>query len=83
MASRRSEEFSVPVDTMFVADVLAEHSRLLHEPKRRMDLEELVGDDSLGSSDLDKLAAIGPQVLRAGGRELGDMCAILLLSDCL
>lgn len=82
MASRRSEEFSVPVDTMFVADVVAEHERLMHEPKRRMDLEELVGDDSPGSSDVDKLAAIGPQVIRAGGRELGDKCAILLLSDC-
>lgn len=83
MASRRSEEFSVPVDTMFVADTVAEHARLLHEPKRRMDLEELVGDDSLGSSYVDKLAAIGPQVLRTKGRELDDKCAILLLSDCL
>lgn len=52
----------MPVETMFVADVVAEHARVLEEAERRMRKEELLDDSSLGPFDPAKFSANGPQV---------------------
>ncbi|CAM9963332.1 unnamed protein product [Ectocarpus sp. 6 AP-2014] len=60
-ATKRSEDWSVPVEAMFVGDVVAEHARVLHEAERRMKKEELVDDSSSAAFDAAKFAANGPQ----------------------
>ncbi|CAM9395173.1 unnamed protein product, partial [Ectocarpus sp. 12 AP-2014] len=60
-ATKRSEDWSVPVETMFVGDIVAEHARVLHEAERRMKKEELVDDSSSATFDAAKFAANGPQ----------------------
>lgn len=61
-ATKRSEEWSTPVETMFIADVVEEHARVLEEAARRMRKEELLDDSSLGPFDPVKFSANGPQV---------------------
>lgn len=34
-ATKQSEDFSVPVTVMFIADVVEEHARVLHEAERQ------------------------------------------------
>ncbi|CAM9295450.1 unnamed protein product [Ectocarpus sp. 13 AM-2016] len=60
-ATKRSEDWSVPVETMFVGDIVAEHARVLNEAERRMKKEELVDDSSSATFDAAKFAANGPQ----------------------
>ena len=52
----------MPMEAMFVADVVEEHARVLHEAERRMKKEELLDDSSSGPFDAAKFAAHGPQV---------------------
>lgn len=47
---------------MFIADVVEEHARVLHEAERRMKKEELLDDSSSGPFNAAKFAAHGPQV---------------------
>lgn len=61
-ATKRPEDWSVPVEVMFIADVVEEHARVLHEAERRMKKEELLDDSSSGPFDAAKFAAHGPQV---------------------
>lgn len=61
-ATKHSEEWSMPVETMFIADVVEEHARVLEEAERRMRKEELLDDSSLGPFDPAKFSANGPQV---------------------
>lgn len=64
-ATKRTEDFSVPVEAMFVADVVEEHARVLAEAERRMKREELLdGDDASTAFDAAKFAANGPQACR-------------------
>lgn len=64
----------MPVEAMFVADVVEEHARVLQEAERRMKKEELLDDSSSGPFDAAKFAAHGPQV-----RLLLSMSAVLSL----
>lgn len=61
-ATKRTEDWAIPVDTMFVPDVVEEHARVLQEAERRMKKEELLDDSSSGPFDAAKFAANGPQV---------------------
>ena len=63
-ATKRPEDWSVPVEAMFVADVVAEHARVLQEAERRMKKEELLEDCSSEAFDAAKFSAQGPQVRR-------------------
>lgn len=68
-ATKRSEDFSVPVGAMFIGDVVEEHARVLHEAERRMKREEMLeGEDSSVAFDAAKFAANGPQVLGSSPR---------------
>lgn len=61
-ATKISVEWSMPVEAMFIADVVAEHARVLDEAERRMRREELLDDSSAGPFDPAKFSANGPQV---------------------
>lgn len=62
-ATKQLQDFTVPVGSMFIADVVEEHARVLQEAERRMRREEmLLEDDSSAAFDADKFAADGPQV---------------------
>ena len=62
-ATKQLQDFTVPVGSMFIADVVEEHARVLQEAERRMRREELLAeDDSSVAFDADKFAADGPQV---------------------
>lgn len=62
-ATKRPEDFSVPVGVIFIGDVVEEHARVLQEAERRMKREELLDEDDTSSAfNPAKLAANGPQV---------------------
>ncbi|CAM9631266.1 unnamed protein product, partial [Pylaiella littoralis] len=60
-ATKHFEEWSMPVETMFIADVVQEHARVLEEAERRLRQEELLDDSSLGPFDPASFSANGPQ----------------------
>lgn len=61
-ATKLSEDWSIPVEPMFIADVVAEHARVLHEAERRMKREEVLDDSSSGPFNAAQFAVDGPQV---------------------
>lgn len=69
-ATKRTEDFFVPVECMFISDVVEEHARVLQEAERRMRREEILGgDDASAGFNAAAFAANGPQVLLWCSRE--------------
>lgn len=80
LATKRSEDFLVPAGVMFISDVVAEHSRVLHEADRRMKREELLNDDSSRDFNAAQFAANCPQVpvvVCTGGKICLLLCVFL------
>ncbi|CAM9223436.1 unnamed protein product, partial [Hapterophycus canaliculatus] len=69
-ATKRSEDWSIPVEPMFITDVVAEHARVLHEAERRMKREEVLDDSSSVPFNAAQFAVNGPQEFTTVERRL-------------